>query len=63
MRLVAIVLVLAALSCESVTEVNYVTCETMEVFPNDSIATLADSVRFDECSVTAWNGNVIRRKP
>ena len=50
------------LGCTTTTEV-VVECEEMEVFPNDSIATVADSVRFDRCDEPSWNGKVIRRVP
>ena len=54
---------LTVMACETITEVRYISCETMELFPNDSIPTVADSVRFSNCSEAAWNGTTIRRKP
>ena len=57
-------LLIAALlsACESTTEVRYVHCETMTVFPNDSIPTVADSVAFSNCDNPSWDGTTIRRK-
>lgn len=58
----ALVLSVGIVACESVTEVKYIRCETMTVFPNDSIPTVADSVMFSGCDYPAWNGTTIRNK-
>lgn len=61
-RLLAVALLLLLAACESTTEVRYVSCETMEVFPNDTLSTVADSVRFSDCNEPTWEGTTIRRK-
>lgn len=54
---------LVVVACESTTEVRYVSCKKMEIFPNDTTATVADSVRFSDCNEESWEGTTIRRKP
>lgn len=58
--IIGLALVFAA--CETATEIRYVKCETMEIFPNDTIATVADSVRFSNCDAPSWEGTTIRRQ-
>ena len=53
---------LALVACETTTELRYVKCTTMEIFPNDSTPTVADSVRFTNCNEPSWEGTVIRRR-
>ena len=49
-------------ACTSSTEIRHVRCTTMTIFPNDSIPTLADSVRFTNCDEPSWEGTTIRRR-
>ena len=49
-------------ACTSSTEIRHVKCRTMQIFPNDSIPTLADSVRFTNCDEPSWEGTTIRRR-
>ena len=56
----AVLMLLTA--CETTTELRYVKCTTMTIFPNDSVPTLADSVRFTNCDEPSWEGTTIRRR-
>ena len=62
MRWWVAVAALAFAACETTTEIRYVKCTTIEIFPNDSTPTIADSVRFTNCNEPSWEGTVIRRR-
>ena len=62
MRIALLVCGLLTVGCETSTEIRYVHCDTMTVFPNDSIPTVADSVMFSDCDEPSWNGTTVRRR-
>ena len=60
MKKILAVLVLTLAACETTTEIHYVRCATVEVFPSDARMEDADSVRFSGCDDASWEGRVVR---
>ena len=57
---VTLAFMLTFAACETTTEIHYVRCATVEVFPSDVRMEDADSVRFSGCDDASWEGRVVR---